>query len=79
MVLKHHRTLWPRRIHLMAIQHTATLGGLKQASHNVQDGGLATAGVANQGNKLALLYLQINVVQGHKRSLRRIKRHFNTG
>ena len=41
--------------------------------------GLTTTGVANQGNKLALLYLQINVVQGHKRSLRRIKRHFNTG
>ncbi len=68
MVLKDHRALRSGFVDFLSVQHHATFGRLVQAGDNVQHGGLATAGVADQRDKLAFFNFQIDLLQGAKRS-----------
>ena len=54
---------------LFAVQNDGAVGGLVHASHNVQHGGLAGAGRAHDGDPLALLHREVDVLQGLDRAV----------
>ena len=71
MVLKHDCTVGPRFTDFLAIEDDAAFGGLVQAGDDVQYGGFTTTGVTDQGDELALVDLEIKVLDDGQRALGR--------
>ncbi len=63
VVLEHHRSIRTGLGHFLLLQDYPALGRLQQARDDVQHGRLAATGVADQGDELALLDLQVHIVQ----------------
>ncbi|MDT4879435.1 hypothetical protein FQZ97_1151110 [compost metagenome] len=63
MVLEHHGALGAGFVDLTAVEDDPAGGGLVQAGDDVQNGGFAAAGVADQGDELALVDAQVDVLQ----------------
>ena len=49
---------------MAAIHQDAAAAGLGEAGHQVEQGALAAARVADQGDELALIDLQVDVLEG---------------
>ena len=63
MVLEHHGTVGTGIVDLAVLEQNAAAAGLRQARHNIQERGLAAAGVADDGDVLALLDVDRDVLQ----------------
>ena len=63
VVLEHHRAIRPRRIDLAILQQHAALGGVGEAGDDVEQRGLAAAGMADDRDVFALLDRQVDVLQ----------------
>ncbi len=69
VVLKHHATLRPWPVDFSAVADQAAFAGVQQAGNQVEDGGLATTGVANQRDELTFGNAQIDIGQGLETAL----------
>ncbi|MNT68547.1 hypothetical protein D3C72_2067900 [compost metagenome] len=69
MVLEHHRPLGAGRVDLLAVEDHPAGAGLVEAGDDVEHGRLAAAGVADQRDELALVDLQVDVLQGAEQAL----------
>ncbi|MCY1440141.1 hypothetical protein D9M71_564030 [compost metagenome] len=73
VVLEHHRALRARAVDFPAIADQPACAGVQQTGDQVEHGGLAAAGVADQGDELATGDAQVDVAEGLEASLARIE------
>ena len=66
VALEHHAAIQAGAVDFALVHEYAATGGFFQAGHHVQDGALATAGVADHADELALADAEVHVLE-HRR------------
>ena len=79
MVLKHHGTFRTWLGHLMLVENDPTIGGLKQARHDIEHGRFTASRVTDQRDEFAGLNFQIHIFQRFELAFWRIEFHADIG
>ena len=67
MVLKHHGAVGARLTHFAAVEDHAAFGGVVETGNDVEHCRFAAAAVADDADELALVDLQVHLLQGAER------------
>src|ERR1700758_3676709 len=69
ILLEHHAARGAGAVHALAVDRDDACGGLEEAGNGIEQGGLATAGGADDGDELARLHMDVGLGDRRDRTI----------